>query len=335
MKFGVDITRVRQNYNFDFFNNGSFDFTFGDFTGDQLADFVGGFWDNYFQFSNAVYGIRTGSFGGYAQDTWRVRPRLTLSYGLRYEYYLPQSDVHNNILGFFPGQQSTRFPDAPSGILYPGDPGSPNKALVYPDYNNFAPRFGFAWDMFGNAKLVMRGGFGIFYDIEDGALNLQFGGQPPFGAVSNFFPVRLHRHHWRLRQRSIYALRLGKSVSVRLRREGRHVRNSETSVCLHHVSAFPDALFPELQLRLSVAGHARHDGGGGVRREPGKEADLPGRNELSRPSDPAATTQPVWIRESRLRSAADRNRSGYCAVHGRSFADRPERHGHWRNPAIH
>src|SRR5713226_8572658 len=37
----------------------------------------------------------------------------------------------------------------------------------------------------GNAKLVMRGGFGIFYDIEDGALNLQFGGQPPFGDVSN------------------------------------------------------------------------------------------------------------------------------------------------------
>ena len=53
---------MRQNYNFDFFNNGSFDFTFGDFTGDELADFVGGFWDNYFQFSNAVYGIRTGSF---------------------------------------------------------------------------------------------------------------------------------------------------------------------------------------------------------------------------------------------------------------------------------
>ncbi len=187
-KFGTDITRIRQNYNFDFFNNGSYDFTFGDFTGDELADFVGGFWDNYFQFSNAVYGIRTGSLGFYAQDTWKVLPRLTLNYGLRYEYNMPQSDIHNNIFGFFPGQQSTLFPDAPSGILYPGDPGTPNNALVYPDKNNFAPRFGFAWDMFGDSKLIMRGGFGIFYDIEDGALNLQFGGQPPFGAVSNFFP---------------------------------------------------------------------------------------------------------------------------------------------------
>lgn len=188
-KFGGDITRIRQNYQFDFFNNGSFDFTFGDFTGNELADFVGGFWDNYFQFSSATYGIRTTGYGVYGQDTWKVLPRLTLNLGLRYEYYTPQSDVHNNILGFFPGTQSTVFPDAPADILYPGDKGTPNNALVYPDRNNFAPRFGFAWDMFGNSKLVMRGGFGIFYDIEDGALNLQFGGQPPFGGVSNIFPT--------------------------------------------------------------------------------------------------------------------------------------------------
>lgn len=187
-RFGGDFTRIRQNYLFDFFNNGSFDFTFGNFTGNELADFVGGFWDNYFQFSSARYGIRTGGLGVFAQDTWKVRPRLTLTLGLRYEYYLPQSDVHNNILGFFPGTQSTVFPNAPPDILYPGDPGTPNKALVFPDYNNFAPRFGFAWDIFGNAKLVMRGGAGVFYDIEDGALNLQFGGQPPFGGISNIFP---------------------------------------------------------------------------------------------------------------------------------------------------
>jgi outer membrane receptor protein involved in Fe transport len=189
-KFGGDVSRVRNNFNFDFFNNGSYDFdSFVNFTGDANADFVGGFWDNYFQFSNAIYGIRTGSFAVFAQDTWEMTSRLTVNLGLRYEYYIPQSDVHNNILGFFPGRQSTVFPNAPPSILYPSDPGTPNKALVYPDRNNFAPRFGFAWDMFGTAKLVMRGGVGIFYDIEDGGLNLQFGGQPPFGAVSNMFPT--------------------------------------------------------------------------------------------------------------------------------------------------
>ncbi len=192
-KFGGDFSHVWQNFNYDFYNNGSFDFdNYGiTYTGDALADFVGGFWDNYYQFSSAVYGIRTGSFGLYAQDTWKVTPRLTLNLGLRYDYYIPQWDTHNNILGFFPGTQSTVFPAAPPDILYPGDPGTPNRALVYPDKNNFAPRFGFAWDMLGNAKLVMRGGFGIFYDIEDGALNLQFGAEPPYGAVSNIIPNSL------------------------------------------------------------------------------------------------------------------------------------------------
>jgi hypothetical protein len=188
IKFGADFTRVRNNFYYDYYNNGSEDFTFGDFTGDEYADFVAGFSDEYFQSSPATYGIRTGSAAGYIQDTWKILPRLTLNYGLRYEYYVPQHDIHDNILGWFPGKQSTVFPDAPPNILYPGDPGTPNRALVYPDYNNFAPRFGFAWDIFGNAKLVMRGGFGIFYDIEDGALNLQFGGEPPFGYIANIFP---------------------------------------------------------------------------------------------------------------------------------------------------
>ena len=189
IKFGGDIARIRNNFVYDYYNTGGFDFTFGQFTGSEYADFVAGFWDNYFQSSPATYGIRTGSFAGYAQDTWKILPRLTLNYGMRYEYYIPQHDIHNEILGWYPGQQSTVFPTAPANILYPGDPGTPNSALVYPDYNNFAPRFGFAWDMLGSGKLVMRSGFGIFYDIEDGALNLQFGGQPPFGYIASFSPT--------------------------------------------------------------------------------------------------------------------------------------------------
>jgi outer membrane receptor protein involved in Fe transport len=190
-KFGTDITRLQLNFHYDYYNNGGFDFDGGyadSFTGDANADFVGGFWDNYYQNSQSTYGIRTGSVGLYAQDIWKVLPRLTLNYGLRWDYYIPQYDVHNEILGFFPGQQSTVFPDAPESILYPHDPGTPNRALVYPDYTNFAPRFGFAWDMLGNSKIVMRGGFGMFYDIEDGALNLQFGGLPPYAAVANTYP---------------------------------------------------------------------------------------------------------------------------------------------------
>lgn len=193
-KFGADVRRIQNNFDFDFFTNGSYTFggdsegtqAAGTFTGDASADFVAGFPGNFFQFSNAVYDIRSTSQYYFAEDTWKVLPRLTLNLGVRYEYNSPQIDLHNEIIGFFgAGAQSTVFPDAPPGILYPGDPGTPNHALVYPDRNNWAPRVGFAWDMFGNAKLVMRGGFGIFYDIEDGALNLQFGGQAPFGDVLN------------------------------------------------------------------------------------------------------------------------------------------------------
>jgi Carboxypeptidase regulatory-like domain len=189
MKFGADLRWVENNFNFDFYNNGSFFFgQGGSFTGNTLADFVGGFFDNYYQFSNAVYGIRTHSLYFFGEDAWKATNRLTINYGLRYEYNSPQEDPHNEIMGWFPGQQSTVFPQAPPNFLYPGDPGTPNRGMVYPDRNNFAPRFGFAWDMLGNAKLVMRGGAGIFYDIEDGALNLQFGGQPPFGYVANNYP---------------------------------------------------------------------------------------------------------------------------------------------------
>ena len=201
LKLGADLRWVRNNFRFDFYNNGSFFFgDFGNFIGstanggdnisggEVLADFVGGFYDNYFQFSAAQYGIRTHSLYFFGQDAWKIVPRFTLNLGLRYEYNSPQVDPHDNIMAFFPGTQSQVFPDAPPDILYPRDPGTPNRALVFPDRNNFAPRVGFSWDMLGSAKLVMRGGYGIFYDLEDGALNLQFGGQPPFGAVSNTFP---------------------------------------------------------------------------------------------------------------------------------------------------
>jgi Carboxypeptidase regulatory-like domain len=189
LKFGADVRFVQDNFNYDFYNNGSFDF--GDYavnTGYPLADFVGGFFDNYYQFSNAKYGIRSRQLYFFAQDEWKLTKNLSLAYGLRYEYYSPITDPHNEIMGWFPGRQSSLYPASPPDFLYAGDPNTPNRGLEFPNRDDFSPRFGFSWNMLGNSKLVMRGGFGIFYDIEDGALNLQFGGQPPFGYVANNYP---------------------------------------------------------------------------------------------------------------------------------------------------
>ena len=57
----------------------------------------------------------------------------------------------------------------------------------YPDRNDWAPRFGFAWDPKGDGKMSVRGGFGVFYDILKGEDNLQFNGQPPFFAFADFY----------------------------------------------------------------------------------------------------------------------------------------------------
>jgi Carboxypeptidase regulatory-like domain len=189
LKFGADIRWTQSNFDYDFYNNGSFDYgSYYTNTGSALADFVGGFTDNYYQFSSATYGIRSHQLYFFAQDAWKIAKNVSLDYGLRYEYNSPQEDPHNEIMGWYPGRQSTVYPGAPPSFLYPGDPGTPNRGLLYPDRRNFAPRFGLSWDMLGTGKLVMRGGFGIFYDVEDGALNLQFGGQPPFGYVANNYP---------------------------------------------------------------------------------------------------------------------------------------------------
>jgi outer membrane receptor protein involved in Fe transport len=99
---------------------------------------------------------------GYVQDEWRVFTNLTLTFGVRYEYSSPKSDPRNRNYMIIPGDQSVKYPNAPLGLVFPGDPGAPSTGVNFPDRNDWAPRFGSAWDPFRKGKTSVRGGFGVF-----------------------------------------------------------------------------------------------------------------------------------------------------------------------------
>lgn len=187
LKFGFSYSPYQNNTTYDYYVNGEFDF-YGDTTGADLADFLLGSPDEFFQYGKAPSNIRSHQYAGFAQDTWKISKTLTLNYGLRYEYAEPKYDTQGRTFSYIPGLQSQRFVNAPLGLVFPGDPGAP-KGSNFPDKNDFAPRIGFAWDVFGNAKTSVRGGFGMFNDILKGEDNLQFNGQPPFFAYADILPA--------------------------------------------------------------------------------------------------------------------------------------------------
>nr|AUN36737.1 Oar protein [uncultured bacterium] len=108
-------------------------------------------------------GIRGQSLNGYAQDTYKATQRLTLNFGLRYELPFPYTEIHDRQTLFIPGRQSTVIPDAPAGLLYPGDQGVP-RGLIQTFKKGLAPRVGLAWDPTGSAKWLITSAYGIFYE---------------------------------------------------------------------------------------------------------------------------------------------------------------------------
>jgi outer membrane receptor protein involved in Fe transport len=108
-------------------------------------------------------GINGKSLNAYVQDTYKVTPRLTVNLGLRYELPSPYPEIHNRQTLWIPGRQSTGMPNAPAGLLYPGDAGVP--AGLIPTFKKaFAPRVGIAWDPTGSAKWLVTSAYGIFYE---------------------------------------------------------------------------------------------------------------------------------------------------------------------------
>lgn len=162
LKFGGDLQH--QHMVIAFINRPNGDYTFsGNVTGNAAADFLLGL---PFQFrrttkNQAQDGTAT-AFALFAQDEFRLN-RVTIDYGLRYEVAPPFVDVNGALNAFIPGFHSTRFPTAPIGLAYPGDPGIPDGTYAT-DKNNFAPRFGAVWDVNGDGRTTVRTAWGVFYD---------------------------------------------------------------------------------------------------------------------------------------------------------------------------
>ena len=188
-KSGFTLSAYQNNTIYDFYVNGMFSFSGavnsgGIGSGNDRADFLFGLPDAYQQFPSAPSDIRSKMYSAFFQDEWRVNRKLTLTMGLRYDYSQPKFDTRGRSFSLKQGERSTVFPGAPIGLLFPGDPQAP-KGANFPDRNDFAPRFGFAYSP--TSKWSVRGGFGLFYDVLKGEDNLQFNGQAPFFAFTQLF----------------------------------------------------------------------------------------------------------------------------------------------------
>ncbi len=199
-KFGVDVRRQRFDQLLYYNVNGTFDYYGGgpndpeaynaDGSQNLYPNYLLGLPDQFGQGSAQVENVRNTGFYLYAQDSWKIKPNLTLNYGLRWELDTPLADKAQHVETFRPGQQSTIYPcggpntDCTSqdaiGLVVPGDAGIP-AGMTQTYYKAFAPRLGIAWSPGSSGKTSIRAGWGLFYNPVEQLVLEQFGAEPPFG----------------------------------------------------------------------------------------------------------------------------------------------------------
>jgi hypothetical protein len=181
LTFGGEMLRVDAPIANQYLEGGSFEFG-GAFSGDDLADFMLGDVGTFLQ-GGGIYANVTGyNLAAFLQDNWRATPRLTLNGGLRWQPLLPYTDSKNRLPCFEPGRVSARYPNAPAGLLFAGDPGCP-RGTYYNTLNNFAPRAGFAYRLTNDGKTSLRGGAGIYYQPPETLSYQDDAGVAPFAPV--------------------------------------------------------------------------------------------------------------------------------------------------------
>ncbi|HEY3840006.1 MAG TPA: carboxypeptidase regulatory-like domain-containing protein, partial [Bryobacteraceae bacterium] len=168
LNFGAEYERTRIDANDYSYTPGDNTFN-GQNSGNAVADFYLGAESNFFQDNGRTFYLRENRFSMFVNDDWKVNRRLTLNLGVRWEPWLPPLDLNNTLTAFAPGMQSTVAPHAPVGLLFPGDAGIP-ASIWHRNMKDLAPRIGFALDLSGDHKTILRSGYGIFYSFPEGLL---------------------------------------------------------------------------------------------------------------------------------------------------------------------
>ena len=159
----------------------------GSATGLGMADFLTGRLTRLEHARPGVLDMTQRYLGLYAQDTWRVSPRVTLNGGLRWEPFFGahiqnQAIANFSLDRFRQGATSTVFRNAPPGFLYPGDPDFPSgKSGLNNKWTNVAPRVGVAWDVTGDGRTAVRSSYSLGYDFQGASYLFISATAPPFG----------------------------------------------------------------------------------------------------------------------------------------------------------
>jgi len=157
---GADIVHQFAQENTDYPTTPVFEF-WGNWTGYGIADYLTGNVGNFMQGGGEISSLKGWMLGLYGQDAYRVKPNLTVTLGLRWDPNTPPVNTGGRGSQWRPGVQSTMFPNAPTGEIFPGDAGL-DAALMPTTYNYWEPRIGVAYQPKALPHTAFRAGFGVF-----------------------------------------------------------------------------------------------------------------------------------------------------------------------------